>query len=1345
MKYDKKSKNDKYFLGLDVGTESIGWAVTDEDYELLRDRGRDFWGVYLFDEASTAAGRRGFRTARRRVARTRQRIKLLQELFAEEVVKKDAGFFYRLEDSKLLARDKKVRGKYGIFNDESFTDKDYYKKYPTIYHLRAAFLDPEEAKSIADVRLLYLAVHHIVKNRGHFLFEGQKIEVDDKTNVKKAFFNINGVLAELNDENEQSVLVLESIDEALDILVDKKVGKSEKERKLKSVLHASQKPSVAVIKAIVGKKVNFKELFGDEEEREIKDFCFDDVNYSDDSLRSVLSEEEFFLIEQLKTIYDWAVLTEILGDYSYISQAMVEKYEEHHRDVILLKQYIDEHCPERKKEVFHLKSKDLANYPAYVGDFNKQRSKKASKEEFYKYLKTLNITDAEISRKIDEGTFMQKLRTPSNGVIPYQVHEAELRIILKNASANFPFLDSKEDGYTVEEKIIKLLTFRIPYYVGPLNDAHAESGFAWVKKYPGTERLKITPWNFDDIVDKNASEDEFINRMTNKCTYLVGEDVLPKASILYQEFMLLNELNNLTFCGNRLDESGRKAVYELALTEKKVTLAKIGKRLEMLGYIEKGEGKKENFGGVDGEFKSSMSSYIFMRKVFGECYDRDVCERIIVWFTVMSDKERIAERIRRELKLPNDTIKKLKDFNCSGWGKLSKKLLTEIYELNGDGEISVGVGGEVRNIITAMRETGKNFMELLSAKYGYLKAIEDYNGDLKGDNVTYKTVVDLYCSPSVKRAIWRTVCLVKEITKIQGLPPERIFVEVARGEETDKKGKTIPSRKQRIIDLYKNIKDESRDWKSEIENTPDNKFSSDKLLLYYMQRGVCAYTGKAIKLEEVFNTNIVDIDHVYPQSKIKDDSLNNRVLCYKTVNNAKQDEYPIASDVRAKMTPTWREWKEHQLISDEKYYRLTRSTPLSLDECADFINRQLVETRQSTKAIIKILKTLYPDTEVVYSKAKNVSDFKDLDGIKFKKVREVNDLHHAKDAYFNIVVGNTYLCKYNRDPLKFLRLYPSDQCTVKCPFAYEVKGAWKPSYKSRIRQIALRDTCRVVRFTSMGNGELFNATVKKKGANDKLVPLKATGAISDTSKYGGYDSATTAYFSLVLSDGKKGERLLSLEAIPIYIDKLGTDKKLEYLVKNGELKNPKIVLEPIKLNSLLNLNGAYVWLKGKTNKQIVLCNANQLLLNENDYAYVKNISKYLERNKKARKVCKINEFDGITADQNLAVYKLFCGKLSQKPYSLLPGFGAQIENLSRGEEGFMALSIEKQCDTLFEILRLFQCNRTLSNLTSLGGGAHAGTILCSKFIKPTEKVLLITQSPTGHYRNVTNLLDYYNE
>lgn len=31
------------------------------------------------------------------------------------------------------------------------------------------------------------------------------------------------------------------------------------------------------------------------------------------------------------------------------------------------------------------------------------------------------------------------------------------------------------------------------------------------------------------------------------------------------------------------------------------------------------------------------------------------------------------------------------------------------------------------------------------------------------------------------------------------------------------------------------------------------------------------------------------------------------------------------------------------------------------------------------------------------------------------KVREVNDFHHAKDAYLNIVVGNTYYVKFTKD------------------------------------------------------------------------------------------------------------------------------------------------------------------------------------------------------------------------------------------------------------------------------------------------------------------------------------------
>ena len=59
----------EYYLGLDMGSSSVGWAVTNEKYEILRAHGKTLWGVRLFDSAQTAEERRGFRTAKRRLDR----------------------------------------------------------------------------------------------------------------------------------------------------------------------------------------------------------------------------------------------------------------------------------------------------------------------------------------------------------------------------------------------------------------------------------------------------------------------------------------------------------------------------------------------------------------------------------------------------------------------------------------------------------------------------------------------------------------------------------------------------------------------------------------------------------------------------------------------------------------------------------------------------------------------------------------------------------------------------------------------------------------------------------------------------------------------------------------------------------------------------------------------------------------------------------------------------------------------------------------------------------------------------------------------------------------------------
>ena len=181
-----------YFLGLDIGTGSVGWAVTNKQYEILRAHGKALWGVRLFDSANTAEERRMFRTARRRLDRRNWRVELLQSIFAEEVMKVDEGFFHRLKESRYLPEDKRdEKGNcpllpYALFVDKDYTDKDYYKQFPTIYHLRKYLMSTNETP---DVRLVYLALHHMMKHRGHFLFSGNLQNIRDFENVFMQLLN----------------------------------------------------------------------------------------------------------------------------------------------------------------------------------------------------------------------------------------------------------------------------------------------------------------------------------------------------------------------------------------------------------------------------------------------------------------------------------------------------------------------------------------------------------------------------------------------------------------------------------------------------------------------------------------------------------------------------------------------------------------------------------------------------------------------------------------------------------------------------------------------------------------------------------------------------------------------------------------------------------------------------------------------------------------------------------------------------------------------------------------------------------------------------------------------------
>ena len=173
----RKKEFPDYCLGLDIGTNSVGWAAIDDGYELLKLCGKDAWGALLIDNAESAAGRRLARSARRRLERRRERIRLLRELFAPLIAPVDEKFFVRLDESSLHVGEGEFfrKNRYNIFDGE-FTDKDYFrgKDTRTVYHLRRKLMESDEK---ADIRLVYLAVHHIVKYRGHFLLDGKAVDV----------------------------------------------------------------------------------------------------------------------------------------------------------------------------------------------------------------------------------------------------------------------------------------------------------------------------------------------------------------------------------------------------------------------------------------------------------------------------------------------------------------------------------------------------------------------------------------------------------------------------------------------------------------------------------------------------------------------------------------------------------------------------------------------------------------------------------------------------------------------------------------------------------------------------------------------------------------------------------------------------------------------------------------------------------------------------------------------------------------------------------------------------------------------------------------------------------------
>lgn len=1204
-----------YSIGLDIGTNSVGWAVITDDYKVPSKKmkvlgntdkhfiKKNLIGALLFDEGTTAEDRRLKRTARRRYTRRKNRLRYLQEIFSKEMSKVDSSFFHRLDDSFLVPEDKRG-SKYPIFATLA-EEKEYHKKFPTIYHLRKQLADSKEK---ADLRLIYLALAHMIKYRGHFLYEDTfDIKNNDIQKIFSEFISIYDNTFEGSSLSGQNAQV-----EA--IFTDKISKSAKRERILK--LFAYEKPTglfSEFLKLIVGNQAEFKKHF-DLEEKAPLQFSKDTYDEDLENLLGQIGDDFADLFLVAKKLYDAILLSGILtvtdpSTKAPLSASMIERYENHQKDLAALKQFIQNNIQEKYDEVFSDQSKD--GYAGYIDG-------KTTQEAFYKYIKNLlsKFEGADyFLDKIEREDFLRKQRSFDNGSIPHQIHLQEMNAILRRQGEHYPFL--KEN----KEKIEKILTFRIPYYVGPL--ARGNRDFAWLTRNSDEE---IRPWNFEEIVDQASSAEDFINKMTNYDLYLPEEKVLPKHSLLYETFAVYNELTKVKFIAEGLrdyqflDSWQKKQIVNQLFKEKRKVTEK-----DIIQYLHNVDGYDGiELKGIEKQFNASLSTYHDLLKIIkdkefmDDPKNEEILENIVHTLTIFEDREMIKQRLAQYDSLFDEkVIKALTRRHYTGWGKLSAKLINGISDKQ--------TGNTILDYLIDDGYSNRNFMQLINDDGLSFKDIIQKAQVVGRTNDVKQVVHELPGSPAIKKGILQSIKIVDELVKIMGHTPESIVIEMARENQTTARGKkNSQQRYKRIEDALKNLAP-GLDSNILKEHPTDNiQLQNDRLFLYYLQNGKDMYTGEPLDINQLSS---YDIDHIVPQAFIKDDSLDNRVLTSSKDNRGKSDNVP-SLEVVQKRKAFWQQLLDSKLISEHKFNNLTKAERGGLDERdkVGFIRRQLVETRQITKHVAQILDARF-NTEVNEKDKKNrkvkiitlksnlVSNFRKE--FKLYKVREINDYHHAHDAYLNAVVAKAILKKYpklepefvygdyqkydikryisrSKDPkevekatekyffysnlLNFFKeeMHYADGTIVKRENIEYSKDtgeiAWnKEKDFAIIKKVLSLPQVNIVKKTeeqTVGqNGGLFdNNIVSKKKVVDasKLIPIK-----SDLSpeKYGGYARPTIAYSVLVIADIEKGKakklkRIKDMVGITIQDKKKFEANPIAYLEERGYKNiNPNLIIK----------------------------------------------------------------------------------------------------------------------------------------------------------------------------------------
>ncbi len=516
---------------------------------------------------------------------------------------------------------------------------------------------------------------------------------------------------------------------------------------------------------------------------------------------------------------------------------------------------------------------------------------------------------------------------------------------------------------------------------------------------------KFKPQILSDSLKKEIFETIFFQRKMKSQAHLIGNCPLeknkkriPKAHLLFQEFRIRKNLNNLTMSDENglpipLSQSDKAALYELMNTKDKVTFKALKAVLIKQGTISNSNVvfNLEKGGRKDLEGNKTNQKLAHSRAFGKDWYDLDrVTQDYIVYVLIHFDSpEKVKQKALLEWNRTEEQAEYISHLVLEkNYGGFSEKAIKKImpYLKNGLEES------------TAIKEAG---YELFDQKVGTHSKLP-MPPDIK-NSVVYHALIEL-----------RKV--VNGIIREYGMP-DVIRVELTRDI------KAGYDHRQKMTKAMRKLEARNEKAKKALKQSPFNRQEPtyQDILWYNLWEEcekTCPYTGKSIPAS-AFNSGEFQIEHIIPFSRSLDNSYSNKTLCEADFNRKKGNRTP------------W-ECVQAGIISEDDLLQRKRNLPWNKQkkfiqkstEESSFINRQLSDTRYISREASSYLKQLACESvEVVKGQTTSLLRYVwGLNGVLNNEDEDVktrdDHRHHAVDAIVVALTSRSLLKKLSDENRK---------------------------------------------------------------------------------------------------------------------------------------------------------------------------------------------------------------------------------------------------------------------------------------------------------------------------------------